>query len=128
MGLRFLELCPEFGFDPLPEELPEEPLEEPPEEPLEEPLEELELLLDGLGVVLDGPVLVVDEPEPPLPMYGQGLQWLYEKPQVCPRRHVQARPTDGSRGQFWIPVQVLPEPEPEPDPEPEPYFTHNCQK
>lgn len=99
MGLISLERCPEFGFDPLPEEPSEEPVEEPPEEPPEE----LELLLDGLGVVFDGPLLDVDEPEPPLPpppIYGQGLQWLYENPQVCPRRHVQAKPTDGSRGQF----------------------------
>lgn len=61
------------------------------------------------------------EPEPEPAAYGQGLHSSYENPHVFPRRHVQPKPTSGSRGQAWIPVhELLPEPEPEPDPDPEP--------
>jgi hypothetical protein len=51
--------------------------------------------------------LLTDDPEPLPTMYGQGLQLGYEKPHVCPRRHVHARPRTGSRGQLWICVHVL---------------------
>lgn len=103
MELVSLDRYPEDGFV-----LP------PEDDPLSE---ELGLALDELEVGVDAPLPSVVEPEP-LPKYGQGLQSGYENPQVWPRRHVQAKPRSGSRGQFWIPVQVpLPEPESDPDPE-----------
>jgi hypothetical protein len=77
-------------------------------------------VLDGLDdvveEVLSGSGELEPDPEPPPPppaIYGHGLQLGYERPQVWPKRHVQARPRTGSRGQFCIPVQVRP-PEPEP--------------
>lgn len=108
MGLASLERCPEDVFVPLPEEL-------------EGVL--VGLLLDVVELELE-PEPEPDpdpepEPEPDGTTYGQGLQSGYDNPQVCPRRHVQAKPATGSRGQFWIPVHVLP-PEPEPEPEPPP--------
>ena len=85
-------------------------------------------MLEGLEVVLDEVVVDMVGLESlglePLPIYGQGLQLGYEKPHVCPRRHVQARPATGSRGQFWIPVHVLP-PEPGLD-GPGDYVDHAC--
>ena len=93
---------------------------------LPEPLPDvLERVLEGLDEVLvDWVGLEPLGSEPMFPMYGQGLQLGYEKPHVCPRRHVQARPATGSRGQFWIPVHVLP-PEPGLD-GPGDYVDHAC--
>jgi len=100
---------------------PDDAFDPPPEnDPLPEELElELELgEVDSVPDELDDPSPDPVEPEPP--MYGQGLQSRYEKPHVCPRRHVQARPLTGSRGQLSIPVQVRPEElDPDPDPDPE---------
>jgi hypothetical protein len=110
-----------------PEDVVEPPLAE--DDPL---LEELEVVVDELRVVVVDVLddVLDDEPEPISPIYGQGLQSPYENPHVCPKRHVQPRPTVGSLGQFWIPVHVwVPDPEldPEPDPEPDDYITYHCQ-
>jgi hypothetical protein len=111
MGLASLERYPEDVFEPLSDD-----------DPLPE---ELELVLDGLEIVPDEPLLDMFELEP-LPMCGQGLHSPYDNPHVCPRTHVQAKSSTGSRGQLSIPMHVPP-PEFESDPGPDDCITHVCQ-
>ncbi|KAJ3572820.1 hypothetical protein NPX13_g4923 [Xylaria arbuscula] len=89
------------------------PPEQPPGNGVELPLalgllDETDAPRDELGKVdeeLDvGVELNVDEGSESPPIYGHGLQSLYENPQVWPRRQVQVEP-DESR-QFEIPVQL----------------------
>ncbi len=96
-------------------------LEQPPEDGVELALalgllDENDPLRDVLGLMdkelmeeltdegrMDEELEVDDGLEPP-PIYGQGLQSLYESPHVCPRRHVQVEPVESL--QFETPVQV----------------------